>query len=454
MSDAARTGAGIALLAGCMAAFAAERPGFAAHRYDEDWRSYCAHARQPGSHDRIKCLSPGDATLISVGGEWRERIEAVDAPDFGIDARSDAYILHRGLLHADLRHDEWLRGFVQLGSLHQNGRAGGPAPTDADDVDLQQGFVDLSALIGSVRARLRTGRQEMSLGSSRLISARESPNARRAFDGVQLRLSLGRDAIDAFHLRPLTIEPGAFDNRRQDNERLRGLQWTRTGDGHSVEIYYLELERPRVSYAGGRADEHRRSLGSRLSGHHGRADWNFELVAQSGDWGLQRIRAWTVASDSGYTLGDLPTRPRLSLKLNVASGDGDADDATLRTFNALYPNPTYFSEASLVAPANIVDVQPTLTLSIGTQSRLTCGWDFLWKHRRADAVYAPPGTPLAGSAGGHRFIGDQVHLGLMHAPSPSWQLRTAWVHFNAGDAVQQAGGDDVNYWTASAAYRF
>jgi Alginate export len=438
----------------------AEPQVFATHRYDDDWSAYCGRVDQPVL-DRLKCLPlPSEiGGHLSFGGEWRERFEAVDSPDFGIGTSSDEYILHRLLLHADLQFGHAVRVFAQLGYHDESGRDGGPAPTDRDAADLQQGFVDASLPLGDGRATLRAGRQEFTLGSSRLVAVRESPNVRRSFDGVRVTWQDGAAHADAFYLRPVAIERGAFDDEPDRDELLWGLQVagkSRLLRGGRFEAYYLGYHRNDASFASGTADERRHSLGLRLSGRRQAVDWNLELVGQVGDFGGDDIRAWTVASDTGYTFADVRFRPRLGLKADIASGDGDPQDGRLETFNALYPNPTYFSEASLITPANFVDLQPSLTLTFHPGASLLIGWNLLWKQRAADAFYTtpPPLTPLSGSAGGSTEIGQQVRLEPRWAITPRVELRAAFVHFDAGAAVRQAGGRDVDFGMLSAAFRF
>jgi Alginate export len=438
----------------------AEPPQFATHRYDDDWSAYCERVGQPVL-DRMKCLPLPSEIVghLSVGGEWRERLEAVDSPDFGIGTSSDEYVLHRLLLHADLKFGYAVRVFAQLGYHDESDRDGGPAPTDRDAADLQQGFVDASLPLGDGRATLRAGRQEFTLGSSRLVAVRESPNVRRSFDGVRVTWQDGAAHADAFYLRPVAIERGAFDDEPDRDELLWGAQLageSRLLRGGRFEAYYLGYHRNDATFAIGTADERRYSLGLRLSGRRQAVDWNLELVGQVGDFGGDDIRAWTVASDTGYTFADVRFRPRLGLKADIASGDGDPQDGGLDTFNALYPNPTYFSEASLITPANFVDLQPSLTLTFHPGASLLIGWNVLWKQRAADAFYTtpPPLTPLSGSAGGSTEIGQQVRLEPRWAITPRVELRAAYVHFDAGAAVRQAGGRDVDFGMLSAAFRF
>ena len=89
--------------------------------------------------------------------------------------------------------------FFQLKSGIESGRVGGPRPVDEDRVDVQQAFVDFNSGLPEVNAAtvdsggteankptflLLAGRQEISLGASRLLGFREGPNVRQSFDGL------------------------------------------------------------------------------------------------------------------------------------------------------------------------------------------------------------------------------------------------------------------------------
>ncbi|MEL6078690.1 alginate export family protein, partial [Stenotrophomonas maltophilia] len=79
------------------------------------------------------------------------------------------------------------------------------------------------------------------------------------------------------------------------------------------------------------------------------------------------------------------------------------------TFNALFPKSAYFSEARLLAPANLMDVQPPLTLRLHDTVTSELGVQMAWKQRRADAVYTTPApwVALPGGAGAARRSGKQ-----------------------------------------------
>ncbi|QOJ24855.1 MAG: alginate export family protein [Gammaproteobacteria bacterium] len=223
-----------------------------------------------------------------------------------------------------------------------------------------------------------------------------------------------------------------------------------------IDLYWLGYERDQGRFAAAQGREHRHSFGTRLFGSAKNWDWNLEAVFQIGHIGSQTIRAWTVASDTGFTFTTLPWSPRLGLKADIASGDKNPGDGRLGTFNALYPNPTYFTEAALLAPGNIMDLQPAVTIKPVSTLTFTVGWNFLWKHYQADAVYTPP-APLVAipeTIGTDRYIGDQLKLEGSYRPHPQWELRAAAVHFNVGEALTQAGGKRVDFFMTSLAFRW
>jgi hypothetical protein len=254
------------------------------------------------------------------------------------------------------------------------------------------------------------------------------------------------------------LSPGTFDDTGDRRTEFWGvyaseLDWT--GPLGALDLYYLGYETEAAAFAQGTGRERRHSVGARLSGTRGGFDWDVETVRQWGRFGSADIAAWTVASDSGFTFADAPWRPRLGLKADLASGDEDPADGTLGTFNALFPKFPYFTEANVVAPANLVDLQPSLTLAPSDAVELAFGLNLIWKHRLADAFYGPPLTPVPGTAAGaHRFVGSQASLAATWRLSPGVVMTGAYTHFEPGVALDRAGGRVGDFLTVSAAYRF
>src|SRR5580692_3787223 len=81
--------------------------------------------------------------------------------------------------------------------------------------------------------------------------------------------------------------------------------------GLSADLYYLGLDRRNAAFDSGVANQTVHSVGTRLWGQAGAWDYNTEGVFQFGSFGARDIRAWTIASNTGYTTGSLWGQPRL-----------------------------------------------------------------------------------------------------------------------------------------------
>ena len=147
--------------------------------------------------------------------------------------------------------------------------------------------------------------------------------------------------------------------------------------------------------------------------------------------------------------------PRIGVKANVSSGDRDPDDDDMNTFYPLFPKLAYFSEASLNAPMNLIDVSPSLTLAL--LENLSAS---IWVRRvladvSDDAVYASSLTPLIpADASQGKFIGTQANLELELELGRHVTLLAAYAHFFAGTVVDDGGGSDVDFVMMSVSYRF
>ncbi|MBC8056180.1 MAG: alginate export family protein [Rhizobiales bacterium] len=430
------------------------------HRFDEDWRALADPALRTEPLDALKHfpLGPGPSGLI-VGGELRARYELYDRLGLGFDGRPrDDYFLGRALLHVDLQLNDSVRAFGQVGAYGGWGERVPLAPAQDNDADLAQAFVDLSSPIAGGRFTLRAGRQELSFGSLRMVGIREGPNTRASFDGVRAFWTEPNGLrVDAFYTRPVIPRFDAFNDRSTGANQLWGAYATwpiAALPGLGLDAYYLGHERSDVRLAQGIADETRHSVGARAFGHRGPWDWDLEAAYQFGSFGRADIRSWTLANEVGYTFGDLPWRPRLGLRADIASGDGDLSDGRVGTFVVPFPKLPYTSEAAWFAPSNIMGLHPTLTLE--PQPGLRVGFDYaaLWRHREADAFYLSPGVAVPGTAGTGRFIGNQVQVNVSWAATPTLSVQAAYARLFASDSLERAGGRSSDFLVLNTSWKF
>lgn len=432
------------------------RPAFKPLRQDEDWSSLCDPALRSGLIDRVKCvpLGEGGRAWLSLGGEIRERYEYTHNPLWGDDPQDDdGVFLQRYMLQGDLHAGPHLRLFGQLYSALAEGRAGPTSPVDENQLDVQQAFVELSGDVPAAgTGLLRAGRQELRYGSGRLVDVREGPNVRRKFDGGLGRWSKGDWRLDLIAARPADDEEGMFDDGTNGSQALWGgyLVGTQPGwlpFGSSIDLYYLGYRNDDSSYEQGTAAETRHSVGTRLWGARAGWDWNWELIGQAGEFGHGDIRAWSAASDTGYTWQDAPLTPRLGLSANIASGDENPDDADLQTFNPLFPRGSYFSEVALLGPRNFYNLHPFLTLNPTDRIAITTDVDFFWRLETGDGIYSPSGQLLRSGAGSDaRYVGTEISLNASWQVTDRLALTGVYAHFFPGRFVEETGSSkDIDY---------
>lgn len=400
-----------------------------------------------------------DAAKLTLHGEMRQRYEFYRNALWGLGPQDDdGYWLQRYMLRADVSGASRWRILAELKSGIEQGRNGGPRPTDEDQLDWHQALIDLRWK-GTETFTLRTGRQELAFGSSRLVSVRESPNVRLSFDGVRGTVESTTWRTDVFAVRPVETDPGTFDDAGDRSRALWGVYTVADCPllpGGKVDLYYLGLRRDRATFNQGTAREERHSIGVRLWGRHANWDYNCEFVGQFGEFGTGSIRAWTAASDTGYSWSQLSFKPRLGLKANVSSGDRDPARAGLETFNALFPRGAYFSESALIGPANLLDLHPGISVQPARTLTVSLDWDFFWRESVDDGLYGPsvnlvrPARTSTASAVGH-----QPGLSATWLPASHWTVSLACSRFFAGPFLRETGpAEDADYFSTWLTFRF
>lgn len=378
---------------------------------------------------------------VEASGELRERFESVNHPVFGLAAPlQDDYFLHRAMLAGSIRYGANWTAVTKLVSGQVSSSITSSSPTQDNSLDFVEAYVAKSSVTLNGRVQMRLGRQELAFGSARLVSVRESPNFRRSFDGVNaIWMNDAGLTASAFFVRPVSPERGVLDDRSSEDQRFWGLYatWLRLG----LDVYYLGIDRADAIFAQGIARETRHTIGARSFGERAGWDWNIEAAAQWGSFGDASIRAWTLSVETGFSFSRLPLSPRIGLKADIISGDNDARDGRLGTFNPLFPKLPYFSEANIATPANLRDVQPSLGLTLTEDISMSVSWNRLWKDEKRDAFYQPLLAPVSGTSLTYsRNIGSQASIVISWQATHQLEVAATYVAFEPHTVIQQAGG--------------
>ena len=437
-------------------------------RENEDWSFLRNKSLREDVWDPLKYIplqSESADRYISIGGEAREVWEQIGNDNFGQSPYWNGYFNERYMLHADMHFGPHYRTFIQLKSGIEDLRIGGPRIIDEKRLDFLAAYFEVGTRGEEEKKnfiKLRVGRQELNYGSGRLVSVREGPNVRQSFDGFKIRSKFNAWSIDGWAVRPDLDKPDFFDNAPNHATEFWGIYASHPiNSAFSVDAYYLGLDRQSATFNRGSGREVRQNLGVRLWNPLNTTvrGWDFddEAVWQFGTFANGGINAWTVASDTGYSLPGAPLKPRLSLKADISSGD-NPNHKSLGTFNPIFPLGNYFGVLATTGPGpvNFVDLHPRLQTVLPHGVTVSGDWVVQWRESLLDGIYTVPGSLLRHAGNSRaRFVGHRPGI------ETRWQItRHAWAQadygiFLSGQFLKDTQpGKNLNYWALWTGYKF
>ena len=441
------------------------RPAYQQFRYDEDWSFLAGNSQNSDWLDRLKYIPLGkEDWYTTIGGEIRERYELLDQPNFGAGPEDkNGYFLQRYLLSSDFHLGSRVRAYTEFQSGLENGRNGGPRPTDLDRLDVHQAFLDLKVYSSKRNSvSIRFGRQELGFGSGRLISPAEGLNTRRSLDGIRLTMKIGPVVWNATNLRLVQSKPGVFDDVPDHTQTEWGTGMTAphpVWKKANVSLYYFGLDRKNSIYRKGVGREIRHTIGSRSFKTSGRWDFNYEGIVQWGSFLGKPIHAGALSEDTGYTLTQSLLRPRIGVRADIATGDRGPHATSLGSFNPLFPAaPVYSGPSGLLGPTNLIDVTPSLRLQL-RKVLVTLESSSFWRQSLQDGIYSPSvasAPPVRrGDASHARYVATAPSGTISYQATRHVFVSTTYTHFLAGQFLQESPPSrDVNYVASWITYRF
>ena len=423
-----------------------------------------ADPQKAGERGGLGLSLPRDVDLLGwkadFSGEVRLRGERWDDADLNRRLEdTDGRFFLRTKVRTDIAFSEELSARIDLLDCREWDSDRRPRSHN-DELDLHQAYVQFDDLFAAP-LMLRLGRQELDLGSRRLISAPTWSNSLRSFDAA--RLSWVGDAVDlhGFFGSVVVHEDDRFNEHRH-GEAICGIFSTFKGlGGPKLGLYSVNLFSRKHEVAGedGREGDHERhTLGTRLYGKLSpRWTYDLELAHQRGRYAHDRIRTWAFHADTAYTF-DLPWQPTIQPLLNWATGDKDPDDGRRNTFDPLfacshgpYGMIDFFHWMNVQELACRFKVRPARKLTVTAEVHR------YWLDEDTDAWYTCTRRAKRRDRSGRS--GDQVghELSLMarYALSRQLTLEGGWARFFPGQFPRRTGPDDnADFWYLQTLFRF
>jgi hypothetical protein len=359
----------------------------------------------------------------------------------------------------DLWYKDCFRIYAEFISAQSFGQNLAPVIIDRNFADIQNLFIDVKFWEDGCGAPyyVRVGRQELYLGSQRLISALDWANTRRTFDGVRVFRHSDDFDIDGFFTRLVVPQATRLDHS-DPQINLAGLFTEyRPTKSQAFDLYWLYLDngdafnfKTRLPPPDGQlptAPYRESTLGFRYTGGLERNKnilFDFEDMVQFGhsDFTGGSVIAGNSTTGLGYNFSHAPMNPTVWAYFDWASGSRNPLSGQMSTFNQLFPfNHYYFGWLDYVARANINDLNFHLYLYPMKWITFNTQFHCFMLDRSTDALYNAGGTILrfdpTGKSG--RDVGRELDFIANFHISPRQDILAAYGHLWDGRFLRSTG---------------
>jgi len=417
------------------------------------------------SFEKIKYIHLYKTINISFGGELREQFQYYNNQNFGdvppsFKQASTVHLWHRAMAHTNIELGIKFRIFAQFGSTFRFINHNPLTPEiDENKLSLHQAFIDYSF---QKKWLVRLGRQEISYGNHRLITFREGPNTRLAFDAAIFKYHSEKRRIDIFAFTPVTSMQGIFDDKSFE-DLIFGIYATDNIVPNKIllDYYFLNFNSNKRRYYYAAGEENRQSYGVRIFSQKPTLNYELEATYQSGRFNQLNISAYGISADVNYKF---VSRHNFIIGLgsNYMSGDKNKNDHQLNTFNSIFSKPPF----GLIAPiglSNIVNINPYFKIDPTQKWNVYAGVYQMWRQSNQDGTYSPGAggaletrpIPRLLSTSTKKQIGTLLVMESSYFVNSHLSFGFDASYFFKGQYVKETGkGKNITYCSFKGSYKF
>lgn len=332
---------------------------------------------------------------LQIGGQLRARLEAPAGPDF-VARSGHPYVLTRVRLNVAVTPLSWLKCFAEAQDTRALGYHGSaPAPLQ-NPLDLRAAY--LEAKHGDDRgAMLRVGRQEMAIGSSRLISIGPWSNTSKSFDAV--RAAFYRPAIRAELIAGsiVQVDGSRFDRHKAGEHFFASYNTIKNllVPNSSIEPYLIAkvVTGGVAGERGPPGDAVVYTGGFRWTGTlSGGIDYSAEMLRQWGSWAADTMSAYAATYTLGWKIDQSNWQPRLSADYSFGSGDRNPNDGRRGALDLLYgASQPFFSYTGMISWRNLYTLRTGVDFSAGHHVKAVLDYRDFRLATVADGLYNSTG---------------------------------------------------------------
>jgi Alginate export len=393
----------------------------------------------------------------------------------------DSFVLNRFRIGMAIKPVDWLKIYAQGQDAHEwlSDRPSIPGALGAegdDNFDLRQAYIQVGPK--SINATL--GRQTLAYGDERLIGISDWNNFSRTFDAAKLHYEQGKFSVDLFASTVVYIFRDSFDqsdlfngSETHRDQVFSGIYGSTTAvNPLTIDLYALLLDAenptvvaPAITYPGtslsvGGTRTDFVTLGTRIKADPKKLNgWEYEgeFAFQTGQVSDLDLTAFAAHIGGGYNF-DCPWTPRLWAEYNYASGDNNATDGDIETFQNLFPsNHKFYGYMDLFSWQNLHNPELSFRVKPTKQTSIQVDGHGFWLADTSDAWYRANGTtrvrPI--TPGARNYVGSEIDLTASYQPVKFLILWAGYSHFFAGDYLRDTGpSDDADFGYVQATFSF
>lgn len=387
-----------------------------------------------------------------------------------------SWLLQRFRLGLGYDVTPWLKLYVQGQDVRE---IGGSRPNDpgvlaaeGDDVfDILKAYIQIGNIKKGLSATL--GRQFLSYGDQRLVGPLEWLNQARTFDAAKFRFAAEKYALDFFVSSPVAFtnnmwnQSGFLDNDESLNAYFSGLYLSTAFVPFNLttDFYvYNKRDDGDASFGAALGDSDFYTFGTLWKGDPkklGGFDYTTEMAFQTGQVSGRDLTAFAGHWAVGYNWLKHAWKPRFAVQYNYGSGDSNAADGDIGTFQNLYPtNHLFYGYMDTTGWMNMHNPQLNFSFSPTAKLKVMIDYHLYWNAtnddawRRVNGVTAVrPVNAAATSAGS--FRGQEIDLTAIYKLNPHTAIQAGYSYFMAGDYLANTGAaDDAHFGYVQVQFDF
>jgi hypothetical protein len=377
----------------------------------------------------------------------------------------DSWLLQRARVGMLIKPTPWLSFYAQGQDVREIGsdrpNVIGQLGAEGDDTfDLLEGWIMLGQPTDGLS--FKVGRQKLSYGDQRLVGPLEWLNPSRTFDAAKFRFAAQSWSLDLFTSSVVNFEDGTFNESDWYGDSGRdqifsgaylATQWVPINTTTDFYAFHLDQNTPAGSSNFVTLGTLWKGDPKKLGGFY----YNTEMAVQLGEVADKDLAAFAGHWKLGYQFAGA-WKPNVGFQYNYATGDSNAADGDVGTFQNLFPtNHMFYGFMDTTGWINMHN--PQFNLSIQPTERLKVALDYhlYWNATSNDAWYRVNGVTQVRdiTPGADTFRGSELDLTVAYKFNKNLSFLFGYSHYFAADYLSDTGAsDDADFAYAQVQINF